>query len=141
MRLSFVTSTLALALATTVAYAADDKPAPEKPREDSASVAGVKVAVDPATGKFRPLTAEEAQQVGAAMRKKLAEIRSRAAARRAGPPEAPARATSAHRSAVVATSHLRLSVVNVAPDGTLDSRCVPLQDGGAAAVPPSKDRE
>lgn len=43
--------------------------ATEAPQSDSeVTVAGVKVGIDPATGKLRPLSSEERQQLGLAMR-------------------------------------------------------------------------
>ena len=105
--------------------------------EGQATVAGMKVAIDPATGRMRPPTAEESARLRAGMREFFAglEARSRAARRADEGEAASARPslrtrTDGKLSALVGTDKLQFTVLTLGPDGSRRAACV---SGPAAA--------
>jgi hypothetical protein len=145
---------LALAGQAVRADESSGKAAPPKADSEGAyaNVAGMNVAIDAATGRMRPPTAQEAQRLRAGMREFFARVRARSeAARGAGEPEvAPARPVLNHGrdgqlSALLGTDKLKFTVLTLNPDGSRSSVCVTGPDAAdrrlAAESPVSSDRK
>src|SRR5262245_12977234 len=80
---AFVLASAAALVAAHTVLAEEPQAASAAKVEDATpSPGGMKVGVDPETGRARALTPEEAQQLATAMRAKLAQIRAQALARR-----------------------------------------------------------
>lgn len=136
-------TTLALAavlgfvLALTTAFAApaeeasqDQAPNPEAVAGSSmpVSLAGVQVAIDPATGKLRPLSPAEARKLAAGLNRMFREPASGEAGYIA----------MQHRdgmlSAVLGTDYLSFTTVTIDADGTLNAVCSSHPTAAAAAL-------
>lgn len=148
MRRSYALLALVLVVPCSAAPAAGAQAADTAGKEKQATqvdFAGMKVSIDPQTGRLQPLSQEEAQRLGAAMRQKLQEIRARAVERHAAQPSAAAAAApEGVRSAVVGATHLRLSVLSLGSDGKRELSCLSGSEISATAAParaPSKDKE
>jgi len=100
---------------------ADEQPVNGAPQAAEAaatdtSTAGMRVAVDPATGHVRPMTADEAKALDA-----LASVKARRAA--AAAPR-PFKAASGATGVALDESHMVYSVATVGADGKIDMQCV-----------------
>ena len=78
-------------------------------------LAGMTVAIDPATGRLRPPTAAEARELAAQLSQKLG---------RTGPPPAPVLHRDGMVSLVVGTDYLDFMVATLDPTGDVTTACV-----------------
>jgi len=98
-------------------------------------VAGMKVYVDPETGKMRPPTKEEAELLAAALRTQFMR-KGFHAKRSAGP----VFHKSGVISAVVGTDFLDFSFAHIARDGSVHVECVPGPEGALAMVEATEEQ-
>jgi hypothetical protein len=115
----------ALAAFGTLRLGAEEAPATGSPPTTTAPdqeevrvqvpLAGVTVAIDPATGRLRPPTAAEARELAAQLSHKLG---------RTGPPPAPVLHRDGMISLVVGTDYLDFMVATLDPAGNVTTACV-----------------